>query len=88
MLGGDASVDVPQGWRVYLATGLNFREKNRASFESIGTRRWLQLPTLPLYYDSLLTGSQRGRKKIRQASEWESECRDSASEASGTRGSL
>ena len=37
---------------------------------------------------SLLTGSQQGRKKIRRASEWESERRDSASEASGTRGSL
>ena len=36
---------------------------------------------------SLLTGSQQGRKKIRRASEWESERRDSASEASGTRGS-
>ena len=38
--------------------------------------------------DSLLTGSQQGRKKIWRASEWESERRDSASEASGTRGSL
>ena len=37
---------------------------------------------------SLRTGSQQGRKKIRRASEWESERRDSASEASGTRGSL
>ena len=58
MLAGDASVDswfreihVPQAWRVYLATVLDFREKNRASFESIGTRLWLQLPTLPLYYE-------------------------------------
>ena len=44
LLAGDASVDswfreihVPQAWRVYLATGLDFREKNRASFESILT---------------------------------------------------
>ena len=58
MLAGDASVDswfreihVPQAWRFYLATGLDFREKIRASFESIGTRLWLQLPTLPLYYE-------------------------------------
>ena len=36
---------------------------------------------------SLRTGSHQGRKKIRRA-KWESECRDSASEASGTRGSL
>ena len=53
LLAGDASGDswfreihVPQAWRVYLATGLDFREKNRASFESIGTRLWLQSPTL------------------------------------------
>ena len=58
LLAGDASGDswfreihVPQAWRVYLATGLDFRKKNRASFESIGTRLWLQSPTLPLYYE-------------------------------------
>ena len=58
MLPGDASVDswlreiyVPQAWRVYSATGLDFREKNRACFESNGTRLWLKLPTLPLYYE-------------------------------------
>ena len=58
MLAGDASVDswfgethVPQAWRVYLATGLDFREKNRACFGSIGTRLWLQPPALPLYYE-------------------------------------
>ena len=58
MLAGDASVDswfreihVLQAWHVYLATGLDFREKNRASFESIGTRLWLQLPTLLLNYE-------------------------------------
>ena len=48
LLAKDASVDswfreirIRQGWRVYLATGLDFREKNRASFGSIGTRLWL-----------------------------------------------
>ena len=58
LLAGDASGDswfreihVPQAWRVYLGTGLDFREQNRASFESIGTRLWLQSPTLPLYYE-------------------------------------
>ena len=58
MLAGDASVDswfreirVPQAWRVYLATGLDFREKNRASFGSIGARVCCQLPTLPFYYE-------------------------------------
>ena len=58
MLAGDASGDswfreihVPQAWRVYLATGLDFREQNRASFESIGTRLWLQSSTLPFYYE-------------------------------------
>ena len=34
-------IHVPQAWRVYLATGLDFREKNRASFETIGTRLYL-----------------------------------------------
>ena len=58
MLAGDASVDswfgeihVPQAWRVYLTTSLDFREKNRACFGLIGTRLWLERPTLPLYYE-------------------------------------
>ena len=52
LLAGDASVDswfreihVPRTWRVYLATGFDFREKNRVFFGSIGTRVWLQSPT-------------------------------------------
>ena len=43
LLPGDASVDswfreihVPRSWRVYLATGFDFREKKRACFGSIG----------------------------------------------------
>ena len=58
MLAGDASVEsgfreihVPRAWRVYLATGFDFREKNRVLFGSIGARLWLQSPTLPLYYE-------------------------------------
>ena len=58
LLAGDASVNswfreihVPQAWRVYLATGIDFREKNRACFGSIGTRLWLESPTLLLYYE-------------------------------------
>ena len=58
MLAGDASVDswfreihVPLAWRVYLATGFDFREKNRVFFGSIGARLWLQSPTLPLFYE-------------------------------------
>ena len=58
MLAGDASmvswfreIHVPRAWRVYLATGFDFHEKNRVFFGSIGTRLWLQLPTLPLYYE-------------------------------------
>ena len=58
MLVGDASVDsrfreihVPLAWRVYLATGFDFREKNRAFFGSIGARVRFQSPTLPLYYE-------------------------------------
>ena len=44
-------IHVPQAWRVYLATGLEFREKNRACFGSIGARVCCRLPTLPLYYE-------------------------------------
>ena len=44
-------------------------------------------PTKDLKDFSLRTGSLQGGKKIQRA-KWESECRDSASEASGTRGSL
>ena len=58
MLAGDAlgnswlrEIHVPQAWCVYLATGLNFREKKCACFWSIGTRLWFQPPTLPLYYE-------------------------------------
>ena len=41
------------GVHVYLATGLDFREKILCLFwiGSIGTRLWLQPPTLPLYYE-------------------------------------
>ena len=58
MLAGDASVDsrfreihVPRAWRVYLATGVDFREKNRVFLGSIGGRVCFQSPTLPLYYE-------------------------------------
>ena len=47
-------IHVPQAWRVYLATGLDFREKNRVFLGSLGTRLWLQLLTLPLYYEGKL----------------------------------
>ena len=58
LLAGDASVDswlrgihVPRAWCVYLATGSDFREKNRACFGSIGA--WIRVPspTLSLYYE-------------------------------------
>ena len=58
LLAGDASVDswfreihVPRAWRVYLATGFDFREKNRVFLGSIGARVCFQSPTLPLYYE-------------------------------------
>ena len=58
LLAGDASVDswfreihVPQAWHVYLTTGLDFREKNRTCFRSIGARVCCKSPTLPLYYE-------------------------------------
>ena len=58
MQAGDASVDswfreihAPRAWRVYLATGFDFREKNPCFFGSIGARVCCQSPTLPLYYE-------------------------------------
>ena len=48
-------IHVPRVWRVYLATELDFREKNRACFGSIGARFWRQSPTLPLYYEGNVT---------------------------------
>ena len=44
-------IHVPQAWRVYLTTGLDFREKDRACFGSIAARVCCQSPTLPLYYE-------------------------------------
>ena len=58
LLAGDASVDlwfreiyVLRAWRVFLATGFDFREKSRVCFGSIGARFWCLPPTLPLYYE-------------------------------------
>ena len=44
-------IHVLRAWRVYLATGFDFRGKNRAFFGSIGARVCCQSPTLPLYYE-------------------------------------
>ena len=58
LLAGDASVDswfreiyVLRAWRVYLATGFDFRGKNRVCFGSIGVQVCPLSPTLPLYYE-------------------------------------
>ena len=58
LLTGDASVDswfreiyVPRACCVHLATGFDFREKNRVCFGSIRTRLWRYPPTLPLHYE-------------------------------------
>ena len=42
---------VLRAWRVHLATGFDFREKDRVCFGSIGVRVCLLSPTLPLYYE-------------------------------------
>ena len=42
---------VLRAWRVYLATGFDFREKNRAAFGSFGARICVPSPTLSLYYE-------------------------------------
>ena len=54
LLAGDTSVDswfteihVPRAWRVYVATGFDFRD----FLGSIGARVCCQSPTLPLYYE-------------------------------------
>ena len=56
LLTGDASVDswfreihVPQAWHVYLTTGFDFRQKNRAGFGSIRAPIRLPSPTWSLY---------------------------------------
>ena len=58
LLPGDASVDswsreihVPRAWRVYLATGFDFREKIVLVLGRSESRRWLPSPTLSLYYE-------------------------------------
>ena len=44
-------IHVPRAWRLYLATGVDFREKHRACFGWIGDRVCYESPTLPLYYE-------------------------------------
>ena len=48
---GLEKIHVPRAWRVYLATGFDFREKNRVFLGSIGGRVCCESPTLPLYYE-------------------------------------
>ena len=42
-------IHVLRAGRVYLATGFDFREKNRAAFGSFGARICVPSPTLSLY---------------------------------------
>ena len=44
-------IRVPTAWRVFLAIGFDFCDKNRARFVSNGARICCQPPTLPLYYE-------------------------------------
>ena len=44
-------IHVPRAWRVYLATGFDFREKNGAAFESTRTQLCCQPSTFALYYE-------------------------------------
>ena len=44
-------IHVPRDWRVYLATGFDFREKSRVFWGSTGARVCCESPTLPLYYE-------------------------------------
>ena len=44
-------IPVPPAWRIYLATGFDFREKNCVFWGSVGARVCCESPTLPLYYE-------------------------------------
>ena len=64
LLARHASVDswlreihVPRAWRVYLATGFDFREKNRVVFVSFGAQICVPSPTLSLYYEGRVKGT-------------------------------
>ena len=63
---------VPRIWRVNLATELDFREKNRACFRSIGARFWRQPSTLGLFFEEKVMktifpvfGAQKLRVRIK-----------------------
>ena len=47
-------IHVLRAWRVYLATGFDFREKNRAAFGLFGARICVPSPTWSLYYEGKL----------------------------------
>ena len=44
-------IHAPRAWLVYLATGFDFREKNRAALGSFGAQICIPSPTLSLYYE-------------------------------------
>ena len=50
MVSGFQELHIPRVWRAYLATGFDFREKNRAGLGSIGDAR----PLTASYLVSLL----------------------------------
>ena len=48
---------VLQAWCVYLVTGFDFCEKNRARFGSIRAGLCIPSPTLSLYYEGRVKGT-------------------------------
>ena len=50
-------IHVLRAWRVYLATGFDFREKNRAGFGSFGAPICVPSATLSLYYERRVKGT-------------------------------
>ena len=44
-------IHVPRAWHVHLATGFDFHEKTLLVLDRSESLRWLQSPTLSLYYE-------------------------------------
>ena len=73
-------------FRIFRTQSLHkHAQKNLANIQPSGPHDWSITRKFTLACEQ---APSKGGKKIRRASKWESERRDSASEASGTRGSL
>ena len=57
-------IHVPRAWCVYLATGFDFRGKNRAGFGSIGARICVPSPILSPYHEGRVKGTIFSRNYV------------------------